>query len=248
MSATKARIVIVEDDPTTAKIIQFILEDEGYEAVAAHRGAQGYALVVTRETNLVILDVSLPDISGFALARELRANHYTGPIMFVTGHGDVSEKLMGFQTGADDYMVKPFEPPELLARVESILRRYHSTDQQSTGTVIQVEDAELSIGDLTYTSAVTGPVQLTPTEMRMLECLMRNSWTVISRETLIERVWGYEFLGDTNRVDVYIRRVRRKIETDPTNPRYLHTARGIGYVFRVETEGESGFAGDSVEA
>jgi DNA-binding response OmpR family regulator len=117
-----------------------------------------------------------------------------------------------------------------------VLRRANQADQQPLGSVLRVDDAELSLGELTYRSAVTPPVILTPTEMRLLEVLMRNSWIVIGRETLIERVWGYDFVGDTNRVDVYIRRVRRKIEPDPQQPRYLHTVRGIGYVFRVESE------------
>jgi DNA-binding response OmpR family regulator len=102
--------------------------------------------------------------------------------------------------------------------------------------MLRAGDAELSIGNLTYSSSTVSPTLLTPTEMRILECLMRNHRIIISRETLIERVWGYEFIGDTNRVDVYIRRVRRKIEPDPATPRYLHTVRGIGYVFRVDSD------------
>jgi len=228
------RIVLVDDDPVTAKVMRFVLEDEGYETCVLHRGSQVIAEVTGKETDLVILDVNLPDIDGFTLCKLLRSRRYYGPIIFLTGRGTVHDKVEGFRHGADDYIVKPYEPLELLSRVESVIRRVKRSDQQSLGTILRVDDAELSIGELTYSSDDVGPTILTPTEMRILECLMRNSWIVIGRETLIERVWGFEFVGDTNRVDVYIRRVRRKIEADPTNPRYLHTVRGIGYVFRVE--------------
>jgi DNA-binding response OmpR family regulator len=233
------RIVIVDDDPVGAKVMRFVLEDEGYQAVTVSRGSQALAEVVGRETDLVILDINLPDITGFDLCKELRARRYHGPLVFLTSRGDITDKLEGFRIGADDYIVKPFEPLELVARVHSVIRRFKRADQQSLGTVIRVDDAELSIGELTYSSDVVPPTLLTPTEMRLLECLMRNSRIVISRETLVERVWGFDFLGDTNRVDVYIRRVRRKIEQDPATPHYLHTVRGIGYVFRVESASES---------
>jgi two-component system, OmpR family, response regulator RegX3 len=228
------RIVIVEDDPIGAKVLRFILEDEGYNTVVVPRGSQVFVEVVGRETDLVILDVSLPDIDGFAVCKELRARRYRGPIVFLTSRTDISSKVLGFQIGADDYIVKPYEPLELVARVQSVIRRFKSTDLQSQGTIISVDDAVLSIGELLYTSKIVAPTLLTPTEMKILECLMRNNGIVISRNTLIERVWGYDFVGETNRVDVYIRRVRRKIENGLNYPRYLHTVRGIGYVFRVD--------------
>lgn len=231
---TKHRIVVVDDDPMTAKIIRFVLEDEGFEPVIVNRGTQALIEIIGRETHLVILDVNLPDVSGFTLYKELRARRYAGPVIFLTGRGEIEAKLEGFKIGADDYIVKPFEPLELLARVQSVIRRFQRSDRQSLGTVIRVDDAELNISELTYFSASVQPVLLSPTEMRILECLMRNARIIISRETLIDRVWGFDFLGDSNRVDVYIRRVRRKIEHDPTRPGYLHTVRGIGYVFRPE--------------
>ncbi len=230
----RSRVVIVEDDPINAKVMRFILEDEGYDTVVVTRASEAFAEIIGRETQLVILDVNLPDLSGFALCQELRARRYHGPLIFLSGRGELADKLEGFRIGADDYLVKPYEPLELVARVHSVVRRFHSADQQALGTLLRVEDAVLAIGELTYRSAVVEATLLTPTEMRILELLMRNSQIVISRETLIERVWGYEFVGDDNRVDVYIRRVRRKIEPDPAQPRYLHTVRGIGYVFRVE--------------
>lgn len=226
-----ARIVFVDDDPMTAKVMRWVFEDEGYEAVTLTRGSLAYGEVIGRDTKLVVLDVNLPDINGFSLCEELRARRYYGPVVFLTGRSDLDDKLKGLRM-ADDYIVKPFEPLELIARVESVIRRYKPIGDQSLGTILRVEDAELSIGELTYTSDDIEPVVLTPTEMRILEFFMRNARIVISRERLIERIWDYDLEGDTNRVDVYIRRARKKIEKDPTNPKYLHTVRGVGYVFR----------------
>jgi two-component system, OmpR family, response regulator RegX3 len=230
----RQRIVIVEDDVVNAKVLRFILEDDGFETVAVPRASQAFAEVLDRETHLVILDIGLPDLSGFALCQELRARRYCGPLIFLTGRGQLADKLEGFRIGDDDYVVKPFEPLELVARLHSVIRRFHSADKQALGAVVRVEDAELSIGELAYVSEAVGATLLTPTEMRILELLMRNSQIVISRETIIERVWGYDFVGDDNRIDVYMRRLRRKIERDPARPAYLHTVRGLGYVFRVE--------------
>jgi two-component system, OmpR family, response regulator RegX3 len=234
---TQYRVVVADDDPVTAKIIHFVLEDEGFDTVVVDRGAKVFLEVGASETHLVILDVNLPDVNGFSLFRELRARRYSGPVIFLTGHGEIDAKLEGFRLGAEDYVVKPFDPLELLARVQSVVRRFQRSDQQSLGSIVRVEDAELSIISLTYFSDIVDPVVLSPTEMKILECLMRNARIIISRETLIDRVWGLEFLGDMNRVDVYIRRIRRKIETDPTQPQYLHTVRGIGYVYRPQQEG-----------
>jgi DNA-binding response OmpR family regulator len=230
------RIVIVDDDLVTAQVIEFLLQREGFETVAVSRGSLAFAEVIGRETRLVILDVNLTDINGFALCKELRARRYNGPVIFITARGDVQDKVEGFRVGGIDYIVKPYEPLEVVARVHSAVRRHEKTDQMVFGTVLRVEDAELSIGELTYSSNVASRILMTPTEMQILECLMRNSRIVLSRETLVERVWGYDFVGETNRVDVYIHRLRNKIERDPTNPRYLHTVRGIGYVFRVDPE------------
>jgi DNA-binding response OmpR family regulator len=233
------RVVVADDDPVTAKIIHFVLEDEGFTTVVVDRGAKVFHEVGNAETHLVILDVNLPDINGFNLFRELRARRYSGPVIFLTGQGEIDAKLEGFRLGAEDYVVKPFDPLELLARVQSVVRRFQRSDQQSLGSIVRVEDAELSIAALTYFSDVVEPVVLSPTELKILECLMRNARIIISRETLIDRVWGIEFIGDTNRVDVYIRRIRRKIEIDPTQPQYLHTVRGIGYVYRPQQPGEN---------
>jgi DNA-binding response OmpR family regulator len=198
-------------------------------------GAQAVAQLAGRETALVLSETRLPDIDGFTLLGELRARRYAGPAMFVSTVADVQTIVTAFQRGADDYLTKPFEPAELLARVTAILRRRQAGSHRPLGSILHAGDAELDLRSLTYCSATTPPTLLTPTESRVLECLMRNVHIVISRETLIERVWGYEFAGETNRVDVYLRRLRSKID-GRGNHRYLQTVRGLGYVFRPRGE------------
>jgi two-component system, OmpR family, response regulator RegX3 len=227
-----ARIVVVDEDPITLKMIKFLLDEEGFDVITCQRGSGVHEHVLAALTDLVILDVGLPDTDGFTLALELQASGYDRPLIFVSGRGSIEDKIRGYDVGADDYLVKPFDPLELVARVHAVLRRFTANETASLELMIRVRDAELSVGTLTYQSAAVDPVLLTPTEMQMLEILMRNQRIVISRERLVERVWGYDMLGDTNRVDVYIRRIRNKIESDPVTPRYLHTVRGVGYVFR----------------
>jgi two-component system, OmpR family, response regulator RegX3 len=168
------RIVLVDDDPVANKVIRFVLEDAGYETVALCRASQALDEVSENDTDLVILDANLPDIDGFALCKELRARRYIGPLIFLTARKSIEAKLEGFRIGADDYLTKPYEPLELVARVHGVIRRFNHADKQSLGTLLRVDDAELSISELTYYSSVVPSTLLTPTEMRVLECLMRN--------------------------------------------------------------------------
>jgi two-component system, OmpR family, response regulator RegX3 len=227
------RVVVVDNDTVTSKVITLVLSEAGYEADTIPVHPNSGSMVSSQQPDLAIIDVELNGVGGFEFCKTLRSEGYTGPVIFMSTRGDVEFKLEAFRIGADDYIVKPFDPLEFVARVQSVIRRSRISSQQCQGTIVQVEDAELHVGKLTYKSATVAPTVLTPTEMKILECLMRNRDITISRTTLIERVWGYDFLGDTNRIDVYIRRLRRKIEADPANPEYLHTARGLGYVFRV---------------
>lgn len=233
------RIVVVDPDRMTSKLLHFVLTDAGHEVAVAKNANEGLNEVVGRETDAVILEADLPGpgLDGYELCKELRARRYNGPILFVTQRRETADKLRAFDYGADDYILEPFDALELVARVHSVARRFRNADYQALGTVLKAGEAELSIGELTFRLDGRLPVVLTPTEMRMLECLMRNSNITISRETLIERTWGYDFIGDSNRVDVYIRRIRKKVEADPALPEYLHTVRGLGYVFRPPTWG-----------
>jgi two-component system response regulator RegX3 len=228
----KTHILIVEDDPFMSKMIVFLLNDAGYETTTLG-DPRGVGLFLKENAvDLVLLDVMLPYMDGFTVCNQLRREHPDVPVVFLSARGMVSDKVDGFGHGADDYIAKPFEPTELLARIQAVLRRYRRAERNLFGMVIKVGDTALDLGELQFSAPQRRPVLLTPTEMKILECLMRNANAVISRETLIERTWGYDYEGGSNRVDVYIRRLRKKIEMDPDDPSFIHTVRGIGYVFR----------------
>lgn len=238
MKADRLRVVVVHPNQMSAKLLRFVLSDAGHAVEVACDAVEAAQLIVDRETDAVFLEVALPGKDGYEFCKELRGRRYNGPIIFVSQRRETRDKLRAFDYGGDDYIVEPFDPLELIARLQSLIRRCHRTDLQGLGTIIQSGDAELSIGELTLRRSGRALVVLTPTEMRMLECLMRNTNITISRDTLIERTWGYDFLGDSNRIDVYIRRIRKKVEDDAALPKYLHTVRGLGYVFRPPAAGE----------
>lgn len=227
----KPRIVVVDADQMSARVLRFALEDEGLAVVVVGTAAEAIREIVGRETSLAILESALPDASGLALCRELRAQGYAAPLIFMSRDGSLNGKVEAFRAGADDYIVKPFEPVEFLARATSMIRRWSGARQEGSSALLRVGDATLSIAHLTYSSDVARDVLLTPTEMRLLDLLMRQHGVTIGRDDLIRHVWGLESLDDTNRVDVFVRRLRRKIERDVANPRYLHTVRGQGYYF-----------------
>ena len=227
------RSLVINPDPMTAKLVRFVLNEAGHDVIPATSAAEALRELKRREIDAVVLELDQPDKDGTELCHELRHHLYTGPLIFLTKRSQTQDKLRAFAQGADDVIVDPFDPAELVARVEAIVRRYQCTDYQALGTVLKVGDAELAISDLTYRVPGREPVLLTPTELRLLECLMRNPGITMSRETLLERTWGYDLIEDSNRVEVYIRRLRKKIERHPDMPEYLHTVRGVGYVFRL---------------
>lgn len=227
------RIITLHGSAMVAKIIKLILEDAGHDVIVTQSPGGLTEELAEHETHAVIIGVDPGKFDSLKLCKEVRASGYTGPVIFISHENGLEDKLSAFRNGADDYIIEPFEPEEFLARVEATARRCRHIDNQPLGAVINVDDAELSIGDMTFHRKGEPPISLTPTEMRLLERLMRNTGLTISRDTLIERTWGYEYFGDSNRVDVYIARLRKKIEPDPAKPRYLHTVRGAGYVFRV---------------
>lgn len=226
-------VVIVDPDVMSSKLLQFVLETAGHEDIeVALHGAHALNLVKDRDVNLLVLEVDLPDMTGYELCKSVRDQRYKGPLIFVANRSTSPERVHALRIGADDFIAKPIYPQEFIARVEAVARRHGQQDYQALGTLLKVGDAELSITDLKFRIPGREVISLTPTEMRILECLMRNSNITISRETLIERTWGFDFFGDSNRVDVYIRRLRSKIESDQSRPEYLHTVRRVGYVFR----------------
>jgi len=223
------KILVVEDDDNLLSTLEYNLQKEGYDVVTAIDGAQALDIARSEKPELIILDVMLPKLSGFEVCRILR-KEMTAPILMLTAKIEEVDKIVGLEIGADDYMTKPFSMRELIARVRAMLRRADMVKTQSAG-----EEEYLKIGDLEIdisrhqVFSKGSPLNLTPKEYDLLVFLARNKGIVFSREQLLERVWGYDYAGDTRTVDVHIRWLRQKIETDPAHPKILLTVRGVGY-------------------
>jgi two-component system response regulator RegX3 len=223
-----ARILVVEDDPLQAELLSTILHLEGHAVTVAQNGAQ--ALVSARAVpapELILVDMQLPDLNGAEIVRRLRATSSV-PIILVTARRHLTDKVVGLDAGADDFVPKPFEPAELLARVRAHLRRGRMTLWPPSEPVIRV--GHLAIDRATHEFTVGGQsVGLSPREFAMLNVLAEAGGRVVTRAELLARIWGANFFGDEGALDVYMRRLRAKIEVDSTQPRYLHTVRGIGF-------------------
>jgi len=228
-------VLVVDDDPLTCKMVKFILSEDGYEVATAGSAMAAFALLEKRHPDLFVLDVMMPHMDGFEVCRRLRNAKSDAVILFLTAKGELNDKLSGLQMGADDYLVKPFEPAELSARVKALMRRYQRFQEAPHTTNLKAGGVELHISDLKLVvSNKTGgyPVSVTPTEMKLLRCLMVNAGRVVSRDVLLDSIWGYGVsAGDSQIIDVYIRRIRKKIEEDPGNPRLIESVRGSGYKF-----------------
>ena len=230
-----AKILIVEDDRTLLDVLKYNLEKEGYNVVIATDGSQAIKVALSEKPELVILDIMLPQLDGFEVCRILR-KELTMPILMLTAKVDEIDKVVGLEMGADDYVTKPFSMRELLARIRAMLRRMEMMKQE-TVSVGEAASPAIEIGefeiDLARHKVSRGGciIDLSPKEFELLALLMKNRGQVFSRNRLLEKVWGYEYEGDTRTVDVHIRWLRRKIEVDPANPRYILTVRGVGYKF-----------------
>ena len=225
------RILIVDDDPPTVKWTSFLLRDEGYEVITADNGRSGLELVERELPDLVILDVMMPQIDGLEVCRRIRQTMDV-PIIMLSAKGETADKVTGLKVGADDYLAKPFEPAELLARVKAVLRRTEAfsafDDSQAR---VAVGDIRLDpVGNKVFLSD-NRVVELTPIEFRLLHVLMRNAGRVLTHDYLLSTAWGYEYEGYSNQIAVYIRRLRTKLEDDPSDPKYIVTVRGMGYRF-----------------
>ncbi len=227
-------ILVVDDDPPSVKMIAFLLREEGYDVITASNGREALRLVEERAPDLIILDIMMPHIDGLEVCRRIRERSDV-PIIFLSAKGETSDRVLGLDMGADDYLAKPFEPAELLARVRAVLRRTESAAAVGM-TKINVAGFQLdpTIGRLTLPSGKI--VDLSPIESRMLYTLMRHAGRTLTHNQLFDHVWGYDHYGTTNELAVYMRRLRRKIEPNPDNPRYLLTERGVGYRFEPNPE------------
>lgn len=221
------QILVVEDDENLRRLIAAYLEKEGFVVSQAADGRAALAQLRENLPDLIVLDLMLPGLSGIHVARQVRERGDT-PVLMLTARGDEEDILEGFEVGADDYVVKPFSPKVLVARVRAILRRVGTEARGSDAEAVNVGD--LSIDLRAREVRVDGrEVELTTTEFDLLRVLADHPGWVYSREELLEAVWGYSYLGDSRLVDVHVANLRRKIGDDPQNPRFIHTVRGAGY-------------------
>ena len=221
------RILIVEDEEKLARFVELELNHEGYEVQKAFDGRTGLAMALEGENDLILLDVMLPGMSGLELLRRLRKEKQT-PVILVTARDAVMDKVTGLDMGADDYITKPFEIEELLARIRAALRK-RATPAVGGNVLVS---GELKLDPARHeVHCGSDLIELTHREFALLQVLMENKSIVLSREKLLELVWDYDYAGETNVVDVYIRYLRAKID-DAYGVKYIHTVRGVGYVFR----------------
>lgn len=224
------RILVVDDERPIAEILKFTLEREGYEVDVAYDGLEAVEKARRQPPDLIILDIMLPRLDGFSVCREVRS-FSSVPILMLTAKEAEVDKVLGLELGADDYVTKPFSPRELTARVRAVLRRIRPERAPAEDKLIRGGDLAV---DLQSYEVFKGDqrLELTPREFELLRYLATHAGHVFTREALLQEVWGYDYFGDVRTVDVTVRRLREKIESNPAQPEYIKTKRGIGYYFQ----------------
>lgn len=228
------RILVVDDEASIVELLKFNLQREGYEVLDAPDGETAIQLVKSDRPDLVILDVMLPGIDGIDTCQAIRRESNV-PIIMLTAKSEEFDTVLGLSVGADDYMAKPFSTRELMARVKAILRRQaaSSATRDDGGGDNLLRIGEVEIDALSFQVRAHGKlIEITPKEFELLRLLMSNAGRVLTREVILERVWGYDFPGNTRTVDVHIRKLRQKVERDDSQPDYIQTVHGIGYRFK----------------
>jgi len=219
---------MVEDEPAITEPLAEALAREGWDSAVAATAADGLELAEQLRPELVLLDVMLPDGSGYDVCRELRRRSEV-PIIMLTARGEETDRIVGLEVGADDYVVKPFSARELVARIRAVLRR---APREPAGEADAIEVGALRLDHARHEATLDGePLDLTRKEFELLRLLMRNAGTVVSREQLIDEVWDVNWFGPTKTLDVHVSGLRKKLGDDPSAPRYLHTVRGVGFRF-----------------
>jgi DNA-binding response OmpR family regulator len=225
------KILMVDDDPSLVKMITFLLKDEGYDVISASTGTEALQILQQQWVDMVILDIMLPrGMDGFEICRRVRETNRV-PIIMLSAKGSTEDRVRGLLEGADDYLPKPCEPAELLARVKALARRSQAQPSAADSRLMAAGGLQLDPLRHTVTLSNGKSADLTPTESQLLHCLMRNAGKILTREILIAHAWGDTQGRDVGQVDVYIRRLRVKIETDPAKPRLIQTVWGLGYKF-----------------
>ena len=225
------KVLVVDDEKLIVKGIRFSLEQDGMEVDCAYDGEEALEMVQAKEYDIVLLDIMLPKLTGLEVCQQIR-EFSTVPVVMLTAKGDDMDKILGLEYGADDYITKPFNILEVKARIKAIIRR--TTPKENVQNKSQVIEAGNLVLDCeSRRGNVDGKeINLTAKEFDVLELLVQNPQKVYSRENLLNIVWGYEYLGDVRTVDVHIRRLREKIEANPSEPKYVHTKWGVGYYFQ----------------
>ncbi len=224
------KILVIDDDTHICEMIRIYLENEGYEVKCANDGAEGVNFFKIYDPDLVLLDIMLPKKDGWQVCRELRENS-SKPVIMITAKGEVFDKVLGLELGADDFMVKPFDMKELSARVKAVLRRYTQYDNGTDDEVVKYENIEISLQK--YELKLNGKsVDIPPKELELLYFLASNCNRVFTRDQLLDKVWGFDYLGDSRTVDVHVKRLREKLE-GVSDKWLLKTVWGVGYKFEI---------------
>ncbi|GAA0085460.1 winged helix-turn-helix domain-containing protein [Clostridium sp. MB05] len=227
---SEEKILVVDDEDHIVELISYNLTSSGYKVITANNGLDAVRLAKEENPKLMLLDLMIPGLDGFDVCKAIRNDSETKDIsvIMLTAKGEELDKILGLELGADDYMTKPFSIRELLARIKAVLRRTKSLDRseeifKANGIFINFDRREVIIQDK--------KIDLTLKEFELLEILVKNRGKILTRETLLDKIWGYEYVGETRTVDVHIRYLRKKIEVDDKNPRFIETIRGVGYRF-----------------
>ncbi|MFJ3669490.1 response regulator transcription factor [Streptomyces sp. NPDC090106] len=224
-------VLVVEDDPSIRTLLTSALQAAGYAVVTAGTGQAAMFEAGRAQPDLIVLDVGLPDTDGFAVTRHLRAAGIYTPVLFLTARTDVEDRIIGLSAGGDDYVTKPFHVQEVLLRIRAVLRRTHMPHPAESRRAAPLRYEDLVLDEQTHEVHRAGlPVRLSPTEFRLLACLLAQPERVLDKKEILSRVWHYDFAGDARIVDTYIRNLRRKI--DRVQPQLIHTVRGVGYCLR----------------
>ena len=233
------KILIVEDEPALVEALDFALSAEGFTVVTSFDGHESLAIIDGVRPDLVVLDVMLPGLSGIEVCRRVRSTSAV-PIIMLTARDHEVDRVLGLELGADDYITKPFSMREVVARIRAVLRRTAEWRDADLDAVIEVADLRLDVERHEVTVA-GAPVQLPPKEFAVLELLLRNAGRVVSRDVIIDRVWGEHHMRDTKTLDVHIKRLRDRLEADRRAPRLILTVRGVGYKFSDDWHPSSGW-------
>jgi two-component system, OmpR family, response regulator VicR len=224
------KILIVDDEKNIVDILKFNLKKEGFATIEAYDGEEALDMGLNQNPDLILLDVMLPKMDGFTVCRKLR-EHISIPILMLTAKEEEVDKVLGLELGADDYITKPFSPRELMARIKANLRRTVSDETpQKNSKVLHCGNLSIDI-DRYEIKRENDIIELTLREFELVKFLALQQDQIFSRESLLEKVWGYEYYGDVRTVDVTVRRLREKLEIDPSNPAFIMTKRGVGYYF-----------------